>query len=260
MQHIPWNGDMAEFPEPLRRYLRPGHVFDSSSSAEATVYYSDIGQGCYIKKARHGALRNEAAMTRYFHDKGLAAAVLHYGQDHDSNDWLATACLPGDDCTASLYVREPERLAAVLGRRLRMLHEQDPRKTIWRQWSGIMRRDVRTVPSSRGSTGTPTPNRYIAWCGSMATNCVTIRCCMVIIACRMSYLTIGGSAVSLIWIAPESATDMWMCTGLCGRYGSICIPMHTATAFWMPTDVISSTWRRCGWSPPVRYSDNPFRA
>ena len=87
MQHIPWNGDMAEFPEPLRRYLRPGHVFDSSSSAEATVYYSDIGQGCYIKKARHGALRNEAAMTRYFHD---------------------------------------ERLAAVLGRRLRMLHEQDP--------------------------------------------------------------------------------------------------------------------------------------
>ena len=49
MQHIPWNGDMAEFPEPLRRYLRPGHVFDSSSSAEATVYYSDIGQGCYIK-------------------------------------------------------------------------------------------------------------------------------------------------------------------------------------------------------------------
>lgn len=43
MQHIPWNGDMAEFPEPLRRYLRPGHVFDSSSSAEATVYYSDKG-------------------------------------------------------------------------------------------------------------------------------------------------------------------------------------------------------------------------
>ena len=107
MQHIPWDGDMAEFPEPLRRYLRPGHVFDSSSSAEATVYYSDIGQGCYIKKARHGALRNEAAMTRYFHDKGLSAAVLHYGQDHDGNDWLATACLPGDDCTASLYVREP---------------------------------------------------------------------------------------------------------------------------------------------------------
>ena len=108
MQHIPWNGDMAEFPEPLRMYLRPGHVFDSSSSAEATVYYSDIGQGCYIKKARHGALRNEAAMTRYFHDKGLSAAVLHYGQDHDGNDWLATACLPGDDCTASLYVREPD--------------------------------------------------------------------------------------------------------------------------------------------------------
>lgn len=43
MQHIPWDGDMAEFPEPLHRYLRPGHVFDSSSSAEATVYYSDIG-------------------------------------------------------------------------------------------------------------------------------------------------------------------------------------------------------------------------
>ena len=38
MQHIPWDGDMAEFPEPLRRYLRPGHVFDSSSSAEATVF------------------------------------------------------------------------------------------------------------------------------------------------------------------------------------------------------------------------------
>ena len=79
MQHIPWDGDMAEFPEPLHRYLRPGHVFVSSSSAEATVYYSDIGQGCYIKKARHGALRNEAAMTRYFQRTGRRGAALWSG-------------------------------------------------------------------------------------------------------------------------------------------------------------------------------------
>ena len=254
MQHIPWNGDMAEFPEPLRRYLRPGHVFDSSSSAEATVYYSDIGQGCYIKKARHGALRNEAAMTRYFHDKGLAAAVLHYGQDHDSNDWLATACLPGDDCTASLYVREPERLAAVLGRRLRMLHEQDPTGCPVSNRT----KDYLAAVERNHAQGCADRSFFTRVYGNADTE--SIRCCMVIIACRMSYLTIGGSAVSLIWIAPESATDMWMCTGLCGRYGSICIPMHMATAFWMPTDVISSTWKHCGWSPPVRYSDNPFRA
>lgn len=50
MQHIPWDGDMAEFPEPLHRYLRPGHVFDSSSSAEATVYYSDIGQDAISRR------------------------------------------------------------------------------------------------------------------------------------------------------------------------------------------------------------------
>ena len=69
----------------------------------------------------------------------------------------------------------------------------------------------------------------------MAANRATIRCRMVITACRMSYLTIGGSAVPLVWIAPEPATDMRMRTGQCGRCGPIRMPTHTAT-LWMPTD------------------------
>lgn len=63
---IPWDGDMAEFPNRCAGIYALGMYSTAARPAEATVYYSDIDWGCYIKKARHGALRNEAAMTGIF--------------------------------------------------------------------------------------------------------------------------------------------------------------------------------------------------
>ena len=63
-------------------------------------------------------------MTRFFHEKGLAAEVLHH--ETAARDWLLTRRIPGEDCTHALYTGDPARLSALLGERLRMLHEADP--------------------------------------------------------------------------------------------------------------------------------------
>ena len=114
--------DPELFPKEVRRYVADGKLFDSSSSPQATVYYADIEGGYFLKTAHEGALRHEAVMTSYFHGKGLASAVLHYGQ-WNGGDWLLTARVPGEDCTAAQYLDNPERLATLLGERLHALHE-----------------------------------------------------------------------------------------------------------------------------------------
>ncbi|MCI1220013.1 MAG: aminoglycoside 3'-phosphotransferase [Bifidobacterium sp.] len=109
------------FPMRLREYIADGHVYDSSSSPNATVYYSDIGRGYFLKKSSLGALRREAAMTTYFHGLGMAASVLYYGIDGVS-DWMVTPRVPGADCTSPQYMADPDRLVETLAERLRRLH------------------------------------------------------------------------------------------------------------------------------------------
>ena len=60
-------------------------------------------------------------MTAFFCGKGLAAEVLRY----ESLDkvWLLTRAVPGEDCTFRGYLEDPKRLSALLGEKLRMLHE-----------------------------------------------------------------------------------------------------------------------------------------
>ena len=59
-------------------------------------------------------------MTKYFHEKGLAANVLDYISD--SQDWLLTEKIPGDDCIAAKYLENPTRLCDTLAEILVMLH------------------------------------------------------------------------------------------------------------------------------------------
>ena len=47
----------------------------------------------------------EAVMTKYFHGKGFAAEVLAYISDE--RDWLLSAKIHGDDCTATMYLEHP---------------------------------------------------------------------------------------------------------------------------------------------------------
>ncbi|KAB7788402.1 aminoglycoside 3'-phosphotransferase [Bifidobacterium leontopitheci] len=123
MRRTPIDPATLPLPAAVRPYIADSGLFDSSSSPEARVYYSAKNGGYFIKTAAAGTLRHEARLTAYFHDKKLAAPVLHYGTDDNGHDWLVTARIPGEDCTAPRYLREPERLAVLLAHRLRALHE-----------------------------------------------------------------------------------------------------------------------------------------
>jgi len=114
---------LDKIPQLFHPLLTGSAVFDSSCSATAQVLRIERGQGLYLKSAAKTSLAQEAAMTGYFHNKGLGPEVLEYISE--DQDWLLTAAVPGDDCIASEYLDQPNRLAETLGSLLRMLHEQD---------------------------------------------------------------------------------------------------------------------------------------
>ena len=109
-------------PQMFHSLLTENTVFDSSCSQTARVLFIDYSPGFYLKSAEKGKLTREAKMTRYYFSKGLGPEVLAY--DSGDQDWLLTAAVPGSDCLAEEYLRQPARLAETLGCLLRMLHEQ----------------------------------------------------------------------------------------------------------------------------------------
>lgn len=108
-------------PQSLRRFLEGAAVYDSSCSPNARVYFLDKDDGYFLKKAPANTLKHEAAMTDFFHKKGLSAEVLVY--ESSENDWLLTRRIPGEDCLDEMYLNEPTRLCDTTAQLLRMLHE-----------------------------------------------------------------------------------------------------------------------------------------
>ena len=115
--------DNQEFPAIFHPLLK-GEIYDSSCSPQAKVYFIDQDSGYYLKRSAKGILAAEAEMTRYFHAKGLAAAVLAY--ESLKEDWLLTARVPGEDAAFHAYLAEPERLCDTVAEILRTLHDTDP--------------------------------------------------------------------------------------------------------------------------------------
>ena len=124
MERRPIQPDWDAIPGLFHPYLRDAAVYDSSCSAAARVYYLDQGSGFYLKTAPKGTLKSEAAMTGFFHSKGLSAEVLAY-ESLDA-DWLLTTRVPGEDCLLPRYLEDPARLCDITAELLRMLHSQDP--------------------------------------------------------------------------------------------------------------------------------------
>ena len=116
--------DFNQFPPQLHPLLTDAPVYDSSSSPQARVWFIDRDGGYYLKHAAKNALRREADLTRYFHQKGLAAEVLAY--DSAESDWLLTAAVPGEDCVSARCLAEPARLCDTLAAILHELHAIDP--------------------------------------------------------------------------------------------------------------------------------------
>lgn len=120
MKRILINKDTLTLPHSLD-YLKRYDIYDSSCSPEARVYFIDTDEGLFLKSAAVGSLLREAQMTEYFNVKGLGARVESYISD--KNDWLLTKRVKGEDCTLDNYLADPLRLADIMGKRLRMLHE-----------------------------------------------------------------------------------------------------------------------------------------
>ena len=84
--------ELSQFPAEFHALLT-APVFDSSCSPEARVYFIDRDGGLFLKSAPAGTLQKEAAMDRFFCEKGFGPQVLSY-QTTD-RDWLLTAAVAG---------------------------------------------------------------------------------------------------------------------------------------------------------------------
>ena len=124
MKRTPITIHLEDFPAQFHPLLRDACVFDSSCSPEARVLFIDRDEGYYLKRASKGALSHQAAMTDYFHQKGLGCALLAYVSG--DADWLLTAKAAGEDCTHPTYLSDPKRLCDTTATLLRSLHECDP--------------------------------------------------------------------------------------------------------------------------------------
>lgn len=113
--------NIDQFPAPLRSIVQGAILYDSSCSKEAQVFYIDKDKGYYLKKAPLGSLKNQALMTDFFHSKGLGASVITYLSD--TEDWLLTERVSGEDCTYHTYLESPKRLCDTIAELLRKLHD-----------------------------------------------------------------------------------------------------------------------------------------
>lgn len=123
MIRTPVVADLAAFPPQFHPFLQDAAVYDSSCSPNARVWFLDKGPGFYLKTAPKGTLLKEATMTRFFHEKGLAARVLAY--ESLEADWLLTQRVPGEDCIHEMHLADPVRLCDTTAQLLRMLHETE---------------------------------------------------------------------------------------------------------------------------------------
>ena len=115
--------DLEQFPNMFHSLFAGANVYDSSCSAQARVFFVDKDNGYFLKAAPKGTLEKEAQLTRFFHQKRLAADVLAYVSDE--KDWMLTERVPGEDCTHPMYLENPEQLCDTTAELLRSLHELD---------------------------------------------------------------------------------------------------------------------------------------
>ena len=123
MKRSPIMPDLSAIPSQFHPFFTEANVFDSSCSPVARVFFLDKEDGFFLKTAPRGSLEKEAAMTRFFHEKGLGAEVLAY--ESLEADWMLTRRVPGEDCIDPMYLCDPARLCDTTAQLLRWLHSMD---------------------------------------------------------------------------------------------------------------------------------------
>ena len=122
MKHQPITVLPFDLPHELAPLLSGARIYDSSSSADARVYFLDKDEGYYLKRAARGELAREAQLTAFFHSLGLGPQVVRYAST-DTHDLLLTVRLNGEDGVHPKHLAEPKRLCDVFATALRALHE-----------------------------------------------------------------------------------------------------------------------------------------
>ena len=115
---------IENYPQQFHSILKDAAVYDSSCSPQAKVLFIDKDGGYYLKRSAKGSLETEALLTAFLNAKGLATEVLDYQSLEE--DWLMTSRMPGEDCTFTAYLADPERLCDILAEQLHLLHGIDP--------------------------------------------------------------------------------------------------------------------------------------
>lgn len=124
MKRTPIASDLSGYPVRFHSLLKGAVLYDSSCSAEARVTFVDREDGLFLKSGPKGSLAGEAAMDRFFFEKGLGPEVLEYASL--DQDWLLTRKVRGEDCLHEAYLSDPKRLCDTTAELLRMLHGTSP--------------------------------------------------------------------------------------------------------------------------------------
>ncbi|MCL1787291.1 MAG: aminoglycoside 3'-phosphotransferase [Defluviitaleaceae bacterium] len=124
MTQIPITVDITTYPAEIQPLLRNAKLYESNGHSGAATIFIDKDAGYFLKSAPVGTLERQAAMTRFFHSKGLSTAVLAY-LSHENRDWLLTEKVAGDVSSTTKYLENPTRLADTLAQQMALLHATD---------------------------------------------------------------------------------------------------------------------------------------
>jgi len=114
--------DPTTLPPRVRPYIHGARTYDSSCSDMARTIYLEGDIRAFLKIAQAGKLAREVQMNRFMHSHGLAPAVLEFVSD-EYHDYLLTEALEGEDGISDGHLQAPDRLAAVFGESLRLVHQ-----------------------------------------------------------------------------------------------------------------------------------------
>ncbi|GAA3404780.1 aminoglycoside 3'-phosphotransferase [Paenibacillus hodogayensis] len=149
--------DSATVPLSIRPLLEHAAIYDSSCSENARTLFVDGTDKAFLKIAPKGSLEREYRMSLFLCGHGVAPKAIVYESDSDG-DYLLTEAVAGEDGTAEMHQEQPERLAAVFGEYLRMLHALPVDGCPYPNRTAEMLEELRV----QGTSFVPPPgNRYV---------------------------------------------------------------------------------------------------
>lgn len=113
---------ITAIPDAIRRHTGSA-LWETEDIGRSQADVLKIGD-MYLKTGAEGSLVRSAQAQEYFHKKGLTAPLIEFVQA-DGRDWLLMRAVPGRYACDEEIMREPVKLARMLGETVRMLHETD---------------------------------------------------------------------------------------------------------------------------------------